>query len=53
MAYKNISHLAEYLNYTSESITPKVAMEMDKLSLDERYTWALKASQDVSIFFKL
>lgn len=53
MANKNNSHLAEYINYTSESITPEVGMEMDKLGLDERYNRALKARQDVSIFFKL
>lgn len=44
MAYKNISHVAEYLYYTSNSITSEVAMEIDKLGLDERYNRALKAS---------
>lgn len=51
VANKKVSHLAEYVHYTSENITPEVAGEMDKLGLDERYNQALKASQDVSTFF--
>lgn len=37
-------HLAEYAPYTTENITPEVAVEMDNLGLDERYNRALKAS---------
>lgn len=48
VANKKVSHLAEYVHYTSENITPEVAGEMDKLGLDERYNQALKASQDVT-----
>lgn len=44
VANKNVSHLAEYLYYTFENITSKVAVEMDKLGLEERYNRALKAS---------
>ncbi|KAK9189690.1 hypothetical protein WN943_018289 [Citrus x changshan-huyou] len=48
VANKKVSHLAEYVHYTSENITPEVAGEMDKLGLDECYNRALKASQDVT-----
>lgn len=44
VANKSVSHLAKCLHFTFKSITPKVAMEMDKLSLDELYNRALKAS---------
>lgn len=37
VANKKVSHLAEYVYYTIENITPGVAEEMDNLVLDERY----------------
>lgn len=48
VANKNTSHLAEYLYYNYENITPEVVVEMNELGLDERYNRAFKASQNLS-----
>ena len=47
---KQISHLADCFLYSSECISTDMAMEADKLDLNERYSRALKACHDVSAF---
>ena len=48
VANKQISHLTNYFFHFSESISTDMAMEADKLDLNERYSRALKACHDVS-----
>ena len=48
VANKRISHLTDCFFHSSESISTDMAMEADKLDLNERYSRALKACHDVS-----
>lgn len=47
---KRISHLADCFLYSSECISTDMAMEADKLDLNERYSRALKACHDVAFY---
>ena len=49
VANKRISHLTDCFLHSSESISTDMAMEADKLDLNERYSRALKACHDVSV----
>lgn len=49
VANKKISHLTECFLYTSECISTDPAAKTDRLDLNERYSWALKACHDVSV----
>ncbi|KAH9671720.1 peroxidase 21 [Citrus sinensis] len=46
---KKVLHLARYFYYFAENVTSKVAEEMEKMSLSERYGQALRATQEERI----
>lgn len=50
MANIRISHLTNCFLYTSEFIYVDIAVEVDRLDLNERYGRALKVCHDVSAF---
>lgn len=46
---EKFSHLAHCFYYSTENVTPEIAVETDMFSLNERYGRALKATQEVSV----
>lgn len=48
LANERVSHLARYMYYSAEHITPKSAAKADRQELREKYSRAFKASQDVT-----
>ena len=50
VANKRISHLVDCFLHSSECISTDMAIEGDRLDLNERYSRALKACHDVSAF---
>lgn len=50
VANKKISHLTECFLYTSECISTDPAAKTDRLDLNERYSWALKACHDTAFY---
>ncbi|XP_052296047.1 uncharacterized protein LOC102608442 [Citrus sinensis] len=50
VANKRISHLTDCFLHSSESISTDMAIEMDKLDLNERYSRALKVCHDAAFY---
>ena len=50
VANKRISHLTDCFLHSSECISTDMAIEADRLDLNEHYSRALKACHDVSAF---
>ncbi|XP_024956005.1 uncharacterized protein LOC102619120 isoform X2 [Citrus sinensis] len=50
VANKRISHLPDYFLHSSECISTDMAMEADRLDLNERYSRALKACHDAAFY---